>query len=163
MLEYYLITAIVAAAVAGLFTYLRLTAKDKPVVPVPGQDVAAAANTSQPRRLFVPGATHVPLRMVNFLRLFGLANAPLRDFCFIQGPLTKEQLHPVVSSTLVQMHCNGDALGPGIMEFLFHGYHLKPTETLSFVLLDGKTPEDGRIVVVVDKLRFFAVQPVMPS
>jgi hypothetical protein len=96
--------------------------------------------------------------MVNFLRLFGLAYAPLRDFCFIQGPITKDQLHPIVASSLLQMHSDGDAVGPDIMEFLFHGRQLKNTEMLGFVILDGRTQAESRIVAFVDKMRF----PIKP-
>jgi hypothetical protein len=179
MLEYYLITAVVAAGLAGLLTYFWATSKNKRATtekskadtgpqqstPVPNTiptkaatSVPAPAPAPAPLGLVVPNATHVPLSMVSFLRLFGLAYAPLRDFCFIQGPLTKEQLHPIVSNTLVQMHSEGDAVGSDVMEFLFHGRELKNTEMLSFALLDGRTQAESRIVAFVDKMRF----PVKP-
>jgi hypothetical protein len=177
MLEYYLIAAIVVAGLAGLLTYLQATRKEKhpapakseahtgpqpkqpTATPIPSSTpVADAPEVIPPLGLNVPGATHVPLRMVNFLRLFGLGYAPLRDCCFIQGPLTKEQLHPLLASTLVQMHAEGDVVGPDAMEFLFHGRELKNTEMLTFVILDGRTQAESRIAAFVDKMRF----PVKP-
>lgn len=177
MLEYYLITAVIVAGLAGLLTYFQATSKDKhpstaknkaDAGPQPKQATASSAQnptsaTTQPQvipplGLTVPGATHVPLSMVNFLRLFGLGYAPLRDCCFIQGPLTPEQLHPVVAKTLVQMHAEGDVIGPDAMEFLFHGRELKNTEMLVFVILDGRTQAESRIAAFVDRMRF----PVKP-
>lgn len=161
MFEFTLIIAVVAAAVSGFVTYCWLTKDRTPataskVRKVAGSQKSNSTPTITPPRPFlnVAGAVHPRGRNLSFLRLFGLGYAPVFDLCFIPGPLAQEQLPPLVATTLQTMHAEGDAVGPDIMEFIFHRKSLTKDEVLCFALLSQSSDPGHRTVAFVDKLRF---------
>lgn len=165
MFEFMLIVAVIAAAVSGFVTYFWLTRNRMPATPS-HQEKASAPRSSAPAqpstqaslpaapKLEVVGAVHPRGVNLSFLRLFGLGYAPVYDLCYLPGPLAQEQLAPLVATTLRTMHTEGDAVGPDVMEFLFHGKSLTKDEVLCFALLAQPRGPGHRIVAFVDKLRF---------
>lgn len=161
MFEFILIIAVIAAAVSGFVTYCWLTRSRIPATASNQKKVhgsspraPAQAQLPAPPTLEVEGAVHPRGVNLSFLRLFGLGYAPVYDLCFLPGPLAQEQLSPLVATTLRTMHTDGDAVGPHVMEFLFHGKILTKDEVLCFALLALPRGPGHRIVAFVDKLRF---------
>lgn len=161
MFEFTLIIAVIAAAVSGFVTYCWLT-KDRTLATASKERKVSGSNkTSPPPKaspprpfLDIAGAVHPRGSNMSFLRLFGLGYAPVYDLCFLAGPLAQEQLSPLVATTLQTMHADGDAVGPDIMEFLFHRKSLTKDEVLCFALLAQSSEPGHRTVAFVDKLRF---------
>jgi hypothetical protein len=161
MLEFILIISVITAAISGFVTYFWLTHKRVPV-PMTGrqttigstQAVPSQNEIPKPPRLEVSGAIHPPKAHFGFLRLYGLGYAPVYDLCFLPGPLTKDNLAPLVASSLTVMHGEGDAVGQDVMDFIHHGRTLTKNEVLCFALLAKPNDIGHRIVAFVDKLRF---------
>jgi hypothetical protein len=162
MLELILIIAVITLAFSGFITYKWLTLKRVLVSAVKetkavGSAKSATATTSEaptPPRLEIEGAIHPKKGNFGFLKLFGLSYAPVYDLCFLPGPLTKDNLAPIVASTLKSMHQDGDAVGSDVMDFIHHGKRLSQDEVLCFALLAKPRDAGHRIVAFIDKLRF---------
>jgi hypothetical protein len=161
MLEYILIFAVISAACSGFATYRWLTVKRPTATTKNGKaesgttpPAPATSEHPKPPRLEILGAIHPRTGDFAFLKSLGLGNAPIYDLCFLPGPLTKDQLPPLVASTLEQMHQEGDAVGPDVMDFVHLGKTLKDTEALYFVLLAQTSPTGHRVVAFVDKRRW---------
>lgn len=161
MLEYILLVAVTTAAISGFVTYLWLTLKRQPASTTkkqasPGsmQQASATSVKPAPPTLDVAGSVHPTKGNFGFLRLYNLGYAPVYDLCFLPGPLTKENLAPLVSKTLETMHTDGDAVGSAVMEFIHNGKALTKDEALCFVLLAQPNSTGHRIAAFVDKLRF---------
>jgi hypothetical protein len=161
MLEYILIFALFSAAFSGYLTYRWLTVKRPTASNTSGKadsgptpPAHAASEPPKPPRIEVAGAIHPRTGNFTFLKSLGMGNAPVYDLCFLPGPLTKDQLPPLVSSTLERMHQEGDAIGSDVMELIHLGKTLSDTEALYFVLL-AQPPHGGhRLVAFVDKRRW---------
>jgi hypothetical protein len=162
MLELILIIAAITAALSGFATYKWLTLKRVPVAAaqdtkaIGSAQPAAASNSGapSPHRLEIEGAIHPKKGNFGFLKLFGLSYAPVYDLCYLPGPLSKDNLAPIVASTLITMHNDGDAVGTDVMDFIHHGKRLAQNEVLCFALLAKPRDTGYRIVAFVDKHRF---------
>ncbi len=115
---------------------------------------AAQSGPDAPRprpRLKIEGTQRPGIANVKFLKGFGVNPHQLADLRIFSHFGGFEQFPETIRALLRELHAAGCAVGPLVMEMLFHGRGLKEGEAVYFALVEGR--QEPHVVAFVDRLR----------
>jgi hypothetical protein len=114
--------------------------------------VAPGGETPRPRpRLAIDGTQRPGIANFKFVKGFGVNPQQVADLRTFSHFGRFEQFPAAIRSLIAELHEAGCAVGPTIMEMLFHGRGLQEGEAVYFALVEGR--QEPHVVAFVDQLR----------
>lgn len=113
---------------------------------------AAPAEAPRPRpRLAIEGTQRPGFSNMKFVKGFGVNPQRVADMRIYAHFGRFEQFPGGIRGLLAELHTAGCAVGPGIMELMFHGRGLAEGEAVYFALVEEA--REPYVVAFVDRLR----------